>query len=1143
MSRNAIVAVFLVVGVSLARGVGDEREAVVKGLRTDRLRCEYLVHPLAVESVRPRLSWIVVSREREQRQTAYRVLAASSRDLLERDEGDLWDSGKIASARTTQVVYEGKPLRSRMRVWWKVRAWDKDDKPSPWSEEATWTMGLLNPSDWSAQWIEAPIDTPSFQAGHNGYHSAFAQEADTPKWVVIDLGKLCRVESVRLWPARPYDWHTDIPGFLFPVRFRIDLSDRSNFQTFKTVVDRTDTDFTNPGAEAATFYFESTEARYVRLNVTQLAHRDEENFAFALAQMEVFEGQENVALDKPVMAIDCAGGTWSKEALTNGLTVPRKRILPERHPAPMLRKAFSLDEIPERAVVYVSALGLYVLRINGERVGDHLLAPEWTDYKKRIQYQAYEVTGLLKRGENTIGAILGDGWYAGRIGLSSIVEGGPSFGIYGQIPRMIAQLEMETGDGRLQRLVTDGTWRTTLEGPVRVNDILDGESVDARKKMPGWDAPGFDDSKWLPVRTAAKVSGRLVSQSNEPICVTKELKPISRAEPKPGVFVYDLGQNMVGWVRIKAQGEPGTTMTLRHGEAVQEDGSLYTANLRGAAQTDCYTFAGKEREVFEPQFTYHGFRYVEVTGLPAPPPLESLCGRVFHSSSPIVGQFESSSPMLNQLWLNILWTQRANLMSTPTDCPQRDERLGWMGDIQVFSQTACFNMDMAGFFTKWIRDVRDAQASDGRYPDFAPHPFQPDVRFSGVPAWGDAGVIVPWRIFQNYGDTRMLVEHLESAKRWIETIRERNPDLIWRNGRHNDYNDWLNGDTLDLKDWPKTGGAVPKDVLATAFFAHSTELISKMALVVGRSEDAEKYAELAQEIKAAFCKAFVDSEGRILGDTQAGYALALHFELLPEAQRRKALDHMVAGIDRYQGHLSTGIQSTIRMMLELTRMGRNDLAYELINKRTMPSWGYSIDQGATTIWERWDGWVEGRGFQNPGMNSLNHWAIGSVGEWMVQVILGIQPDEEHPGYQHFIIRPRPGGGLTWAKGKYDSIRGSIVVDWRLKSDKLHLELSIPANTSATVYIPAKWAGSVREGNGPAADAQGVRFLRMEEESAVFQVASGQYAFRVRCQYSAGAEIADGMTNSWPGKRRMGVDIGLGPADMMDEGPRRGGPKR
>jgi len=1092
-----IVGILLTAGCQApVRGPG-EKEAAVRGLRIAHLRCEYLVNPSAIDALQPRLSWVLASGERGQRQTAYRVLAASSQGLLDKDQGDLWDSGKVDSDRTIQVVYAGKPLCSRMRVWWKVRAWDKDGKPSAWSPPATWAMGLLSDSDWQARWIEAPVDLPAFRPAHNGYHSTFAAKADAAKWVTIDLGQPRRIEAVRLWPARPYDWQPDTPGFLFPVRFRVDVSDASDFKTFKTVVDRTAQDVSNPGTEAPRFTFEPTTARYVRLHVTKLAHRDAGQYAFALAQMEVFEGGANVALNKSVTATDCVEGTWSKPALTNGITVPQKAVVPDRQPSPMFRKTFTLVAAPKRAIAYVSALGLYELRLNGRRVGDHVLAPEWTDYTKRIQYQAYDVTDLLHQGDNAVGAILGDGWYAGRIGLAFIVPGGPTFGIYGQIPRLIAQVDIETADGRIECVVTDDTWRVTMDGPVRVNDILDGETVDARKDMPGWDSPGFNDSAWKPVRLAQKVLGRLVAQPNEPIRVTKELEPVLLAEPKPGVFIYDLGQNMVGGIRLTARAPAGTTMTLRYGEAINPDGTLYTANLRGAAQTDRYTFRGSEPEIFEPRFTYHGFRYVEITGLPNKPARDAMLGRVFHSSSPDVGQFECSSPMLNRLWRNIFWTQRANLMSTPTDCPQRDERRGWMGDIQVFSQTACFNMDMAGFFTKWVRDVRDDQADDGRYPDFAPHPFDYNARFSGVPAWGDAGVVVPWRMYQNSGDPRMLPEQLESAKRWIEYIHKNNPDLIWRNGRNNDYNDWLNADTLKLDNWPQKGGAVPQEVLATAFFAHSTELVSKMAAAIGRKDDAATYAKLAADIKAAFCKTFVHPDGRIQGDTQAGYALALHFNILPESQRKAATQHLLAGIAKYKGHISTGIQSTIRMMLELTRTGHNDVAYQLINNRTMPSWGYSIDQGATTVWERWDGYVAGRGFQDPGMNSLNHWAIGSVGEWMYRVILGINPDDEHPGYKHFNIRPRPGGGLTWAKGQYNSIRGPIAVDWRQEGHTFKLEVGIPPNTTATVYVPTKNVAAVREGAKRANKAEGVRFLRMEEDNAVFAVESGRYSFTTR----------------------------------------------
>jgi alpha-L-rhamnosidase len=513
-------------------------------------------------------------------------------------------------------------------------------------------------------------------------------------------------------------------------------------------------------------------------------------------------------------------------------------------------------------------------------------------------------------------------------------------------------------------------------------------------------------------------------------------------------------------------------------------------------------------EVFEPHFTYHGFRYVEVTGLPEKPALDDLVGCAFGSSAPTAGRFECSEPLLNKLMENIIWTQRANLMSVPTDCPQRDERLGWMGDILAFAQTACFNMDMAAFFTKWLRDVRDAQTADGRYPDFAPHPFDPAARFSSVPAWGDAGVFVPWRAYVNYGDRRLLEEHLASARRWIEYVHEKNPDLLWKNARGNDYGDWLNADTLKLEGWPKSGAEVPKEVFATMFFAHSTELVAKMAAVLGRSEEARRYAALAEEIKAAFQRAYVAPDGRLQGNTQAGYALALYFDLLPAALRPAAARYMLEAFGTYGGHISTGFHSTIALMQELTRNGFNDEAYRLINNRTMPSWGYALEHGATTIWERWDGYVEGRGFQDPEMNSFSHYALGSVGEWMYRTIAGLNPDEDHPGYKHFVICPRPGGGLTWATGEYDSMYGRIVSRWCWEENDrrdngeaaarrpFELDVIVPANTTATVFLPARAADTVLEGAHDAERAEGVEFVRQETEERVYIVGAGHYQFRV-----------------------------------------------
>jgi alpha-L-rhamnosidase len=885
----------------------------VAGVEPAALRCEYRVDPLGIDVAEPRLSWIVESAERGQRQTAYRVLVASSAEKLASGEADLWDSGRVASDQTIHVVYAGRLLASRMACYWKVQVWDAQGRASPWSRPAAWTMGLLARSDWQAQWI-----------------------ADSK-------------------------------------------------------------------------------------------------------------------------------------------------------PAAMLRREFQVGGPVRRATIYATGLGLYELRLNGRRVGNQLLAPEWTRYGKRIQYQTYDVTSLVRPGANAIGAILGEGWYAGPMMLKPAMSN-PVF-------RLLLRMEIQRADGQVETIVSDPSWQATDEGPIRRSGIYFGETYDATREQPGWDLPGFRAAAWRPVR-AVELDRQAVlcAQKNEPIRVVKELKPVKVSEPRPGQYVFDLGQNMVGWCRLKVRGPAGTKLTLRHGEMLNDDGTLYTANLRGAAQVNEYTLAGRGEEVFEPHFTYHGFRYVELTGLPTRPAADAILGRVFCSSSPEAGRLECSSAMLNRLVQNIAWTQQANLMSAPTDCPQRTEREGWMGDIQAFSQTAIYNRDMAAFFTKWIQDIRDSQAGDGRYPDIAPHVTDPDAMFSGVPAWGDAGTIVPWRMYQNYADVRLLGEHFDSACRWIEFIRQKNPDLLWRNSRGNDYGDWLNGDTLVLKDYPHGQNEVPKEVLATAFFAHSTQLVAKMAKVLGRA-DAAKYAKLHQEIRAAFNRAYVASDGKIKGDTQAGYALALAFDLLDEPLRPRTVEHLLAAIARYKGHLSTGIQSTHHAMLELSRNGRHDEACRLLCLDSVPSWGYMVNQGATTIWERWDGYVRGRGFQDPGMNSFNHWAFGSVGQWVWQDLAGIQPDDESPGYKHFTIRPRPGAGVTWLGSRYDSIRGPIESRWKLEGDRFALDATVPANTTATIYVPAGSADAVTEGGVPLARVRGVKLLRVQDGAAVLEVESGRYAFR------------------------------------------------
>jgi alpha-L-rhamnosidase len=763
-------------------------------------------------------------------------------------------------------------------------------------------------------------------------------------------------------------------------------------------------------------------------------------------------------------------------------------------PSPLLRKSFSLTGEVLRAMVYVTSLGDYELRLNGRKVGNYLLAPEWTDYTKRVQYQTYDVTPMLHSGMNVLGAMLADGWYAGRIGPTRWDKEYPRRGPYGLNRRLLLKLVVEKQDGTRQIVVSDGTWQMNQDGPIRAADNFLGETYDARKEKPGWDMPGFKSRGWSRVTVDSSVRIELDAQMNEPITEITELKPRRVSEPKPGVYIVDLGQNMVGWCRVRLGGPAGAIVTLRHGEMLSSDGTLYTENLAGAIQTDTYTLNGKGEREFEPHFTYHGFRYVEITGVPSKPTPDMVTGIVFASAAPPAGTILMSDSLFNRIVQNTLWSQHGNMHSVPTDCPQRDERMGWMGDAQVFSQTSMFNLDMAAFYTKWIRDIRDAQAKDGRYPDFAPQPYYPGVRFMNAPGWADAGVIVPWRLYQNYGDTRILEQHYASVVRFIEHIRETNPDLIWKNDVGNRYGDWLNGNTIIAADYPRTGGNMPHDAYATAFFAHSTEILSKMARVLGKAYDAEHYGRLAAQIREAFLKQFVDPSGEIDGDTQAGYALALNFDLLPEGMRGEAAQRMVEAVRRYDGRMSTGFQSTLRMMMELSRYKYSSVAYALAESHRLPSWGYSIDQGATTIWERWDAYVAGRGFQDAGMNSFNHYSFGSVVEWMYRTILGINYDEQKPGYRHIILEPIPGGSLQWARGVYRSISGPISVDWKVLNGRFLLAVSIPANTEATLSVPTTEPALITESGIASATAEGVTLLDAAPGTARFHLASGSYRF-------------------------------------------------
>ncbi|HWT24434.1 MAG TPA: glycoside hydrolase family 78 protein [Solirubrobacteraceae bacterium] len=700
-------------------------------------------------------------------------------------------------------------------------------------------------------------------------------------------------------------------------------------------------------------------------------------------------------------------------------------------PSPYFRRAFRVDRQVERAVLYATARGVYEFEFNGDRVGDSVLAPGWTDYDRRIEYAAYDVTAHLRDGDNVLGAIVGDGWYCGFVGMNPRRPGNH----YGTEPQLLAELHLEHADGTRTVIATDRRWEAA-RGPLVYSDLLMGERYDGRRELGAWSEPGADRAGWHPVVAEPLDDTLLVPERSQPMRVTEEIRPVSVTEREPGVHVFDLGQNMVGWVRLHVEGERGTRVQLRFAEMLQPDGSLYLENLRSARALDTYVLRGGGPEVFEPRFTFHGFRFVEVTGLPAEPSLDTITGRVVHSDTPRTGWFECSDQMVNRLVRNIEWGQRGNFVSVPTDCPQRDERLGWLADAQVFLPTASLNMDVQAFIRKWGDDVLDGQLPSGAYPDVAPVIA---FRREGAPAWADAGIITPWVMWRRYGDRRLVERHWDAMERYMDHLARHNPDLLWTARRGNDYGDWLS-----------VGEHTPRDVLATAYWAYDAQLMAHMARALDLPERAEHYERLRAGIVAAWNRAYVGEDVYIEGDTQTVYLLALHMDLIPHELRARAAERLVENIERHDGHLTTGFVGVGLLCPVLSEAGHSDVAHRLLRKDTFPSWGYSIRHGATTIWERWDGWTEDAGFQTPMMNSFNHYSLGSVGQWLYEYVAGIRAAE--PGYRRVVIAPEP-GELAWARATYKSVRGPITSDWRRTEDGFRLEVEIPPNVTATVVVP------------------------------------------------------------------------------------------
>jgi alpha-L-rhamnosidase len=838
-SAMAGVILAVVLNVGLASAATDHLNP------PNDLRCEYLRDPVAIDVRAPRFSWVLGFDDRGEAQTAYQLLVASRRSSLDRDRGDLWDTGRVASADINQIAYQGNALMSGQSYYWKVRSWNKKGAASPYSRPATFEVGLLSRDEWKGQWIGG--------------------------------------------------------------------------------------------------------------------------------------GRE-------------------------------------------LRKDWEIPAGVVRARAYVTALGYYELHLNGRRIGHNVLDPAFTLYPKRVLYSTYDVTAALHEGDNAVGAMLGGGW--------ATLSPPGSFKGYYSSPALLIQLNVELEGGRRMSLASDSTWKAA-DGPIVEDSVYDGEIYDARKETEGWDEPGFDDSSWHAAAVSSGTSGALSAESMPPIRVVGEIAPVSVSNPRPGFYVFDMGQNMSGWVRLRVRGPAGTRIQLRFAEVLHGDGMINTGSIRAAKSRDIYILRGGDTEIYQPRFTYHGFRYVELTGYPGAPALDSVRGEVVHTAVDSVGGFSASNQILNQLQKLIVWSQLTNLFSIPTDCDQRDERQGWMGDTQVTGEEAIMNFDMAAFYTNFIRDIHDEQGEDGTVTDTVP------LRYGSRPAdpaWGTAYVQLTWYLWQYYGDKRALEENYDGVKRYVEFLRTRAPGNLLG---YSYYGDWVS--ILHT----------PGDFVSACYYYLDVDLLARMAEVIGRTGDAQTYHQLAGEIKDAVNHKYLDpATGGYANGTQTANAMALGLGLAPDKSRGGVIGNLVDDIVyRHDTHLTTGFIGARFVLPVLSDAGRSDLAYELATQTTYPSWGYMIGHGATTLWELWQNKT------GPSMNSQDHAMFGSIGAWFYQALAGIQMAGGSAGYRHLMIAPQMVEDLRSASGSIETLRGTVSSAWSREPGRVSMEVSVPAGSDARIVVP------------------------------------------------------------------------------------------
>jgi alpha-L-rhamnosidase len=1029
-----------------------------------KLRCDYLENPLGTDSAVPRFSWQSNSLARNWRQAAYQVLVASSAERLKGGKADVWDSGKIALGESVGIAYGGPALDAKRRYYWAVRVWDGDGKVASSATPSWWETGLLTKDNWTAKWVSRT--NPEDEQDRAGMRWIWVAGQDAfsvrPKAIAsfrttINLSE--KPFSAALFIIARADFKVKVNGAEAGAKKdwsdidRIDIGGQlvAGKNEIEIEASAPEPSFMRPGdPKKGVLAGVAVLVKIVRPNRELLRIFSDARWEAKLGSEQ--EGNQNWSSANAIADLDDKrfGGVGQ---------------LPQ--PAALFRREFTVAKPMESARVYVTALGSYRLSINGGVVGNAVLTPEFTDYRKRVYYQAYDVTSLLKSGGNAIGAILGDGWYRSPLIWTGIH-------LFPAPTRLMAQLELRYHDGTRETIGTDDSW-TTAQSPISSSQIYDGETYDARLEEPGWNKPAFNGKGWAPATIAEQPAISISSPVTAPVQVGEVLKPKTITARSNGAYIFDMGQNMVGWVTLKVKGPAGARVKLRFAEVLNPDGSIYRENLRNADATDLYTLRGGGEEVFSPHFTFHGFKYVEVTGYPGKLGLDAISGQVVGSlNQPPTGALHTSSELVNKMWKIGLWGQRGNFLSIPTDCPQRDERLGWTGDAEAFWRTGAYNFDIASFTRKFMFDMNDAQSPEGAYPNVAPD-MLPFGGFVGAPGWGDAGVMIPWTAWLQYGDKRFIEENWAPMQRWMEFIAAANPDYLRRKGVGPDFSDWLAPDDR-----------TPKDLVATAYWALIADMMSQMAQAEGKDADAKKYAALWQNIRTAFQSKFVKGNGEVAGGTQTAYLLTLYTKMAPEALESAMVNNLVKDIESRQWHLSTGFLGTPFLLFTLSQHGRSDIAYRLLLNETYPSWGYMLSKGATTWWERWNGDTG-----DPAMNSYNHYAFGSVVAWVYRSVAGIDTSVSNPGFREVTIHPLPNARLTAARGEYDSLYGKIVSDWTgAAAGPFSLNVVIPPNATARVFLPVIPNATVTQ------DGKVVR-AETESGSYVVRVGSGSYHFAVK----------------------------------------------